>query len=191
MPPLGRRPGESGSRAAILRAARRHFAEAGYDRATIRRIAKGANVDPALVLHYFGSKDGLFSAAMSFPRPGAVLPRVLGPGLDGLGGRITRFFLEVWESEAGEGLLGLLRSVHTSDRAATMMREFIASELLARVAPTLPGRDRELRAELAVSQLLGMAVLRYVVRLEPLASASPATLARRVGPTIQRYFEQG
>jgi AcrR family transcriptional regulator len=189
MPRLGRRPGTSGSRAAILRAARRQFAAVGYDRATIRRIATAANVDPALVLHYFATKDDLFSAAMDFPRPSEVLPRILGGGVAGLGERIATFFLEVWDSEGGEGLLGLVRSVHTSERAAAMMREFISSELLARVAPTLPGRDRELRAELAVSQLLGLAVLRYVIRLEPVASASPASLARRIGPTIQRYFD--
>lgn len=75
MPPLGRRPGTSGSRAAILRAARRHFAEAGYDRATIRRIATAARVDPALVLHFFGTREELFSAAMDFPRPAEVLAR--------------------------------------------------------------------------------------------------------------------
>ncbi|HEU5286785.1 MAG TPA: TetR family transcriptional regulator [Candidatus Limnocylindria bacterium] len=189
MPPLGRRPGASGSRGAILRAARRHFAEVGYDRATIRRIATGAGVDPALVLHFYGSKEELFSAAMDFPRPADVLPRVFGPGVEGLGERVTRFFLETWESDAGEGLLGLLRSLHTSERAAVMMREFVSRELLARVAPTLSGRDRELRATLAVSHLIGLAVMRYVVRLEPLASASPAALARRIGPTIQRYFD--
>ncbi len=189
MPPLGRRPGASGSRAAILRAARRHFAEVGYDRATIRRIATAARVDPALVLHFFGSKEDLFSAAMDFPRPAEVLPRVWGPGVDGLGERVARFFFEVWESDAGDGLLALLRSLHTSDRAATMMREFVSRELLARVAPTLSGRDRELRATLAVSHLIGVAVMRYVVHLEPIASASPGSLARRIGPTIQRYFD--
>ncbi len=189
MPPLGRRPGASGSRAAILRAARRQFAEAGYDRTTIRRIATAAHVDPALVLHFYGTKEDLFSAAMDFPRPADVLPQVFGPGISGLGERIARFFFEVWDSESGEGLLGLFRSVHTSEKAAAMMREFISRELLGRVAPTLSGRDRELRATLAVSHLLGVAVLRYVIRLEPLASASTAVLARRIGPTIQRYFD--
>jgi AcrR family transcriptional regulator len=189
MPRLGRRPGASGSRGAILAAARRHFADVGYDRATIRRIASAARVDPALVLHYFGSKDGLFSAAMDFPRPDTVIPQVFGPGTQGLGERVATFFLALWESEAGGALLSLLRSLHTSEKAAVMMREFISSELLARVAPTLSGRDRELRATLAVSHLLGVAVLRYVVKLEPIASAPTATLARRIGATIQRYFD--
>jgi len=189
VPRLGRRPGASGSRALILTAARRHFSEVGYDRATIRRIATAARVDPALVLHYFGSKDGLFSAAMDFPPPDAVFPQVFGPGIDGLGQRVATFFLTQWESEAGAGLLGMLRSVHTSDKAAAMMREFISTELLARVAPTLTGRDRELRATLAVSHLIGVAVIRYVVRLEPIASAPTATIAKRVGAVIQSYFD--
>jgi AcrR family transcriptional regulator len=189
MPRLGRRPGASGSRAAILHAARRVFAEVGYDRATIRRIATAARVDPALVLHYYGSKDGLFSAAMDFPHPGEVLSLVFGPGVEGLGERVAGFFLDTWDSDAGAGLIGLLRSLHTSERAAAMMREFVSSELLARVAPTLSGRDRELRATLAVSHLIGVAVMRYVVRLEPIASASRAVLARRIGAVIQAYFE--
>jgi AcrR family transcriptional regulator len=191
MPRLGRRPGRSTSRAAILDAARRVFATAGYDRATIRGIATAARVDPALVLHYFGSKEDLFSAAMDFPRPDEVFARVFVPGVDGLGERMARFFIDTWDSSSGVGLLGLLRSVHTRERAAAMMREFISAELLARVAPQLSGRDRELRAELAVSHLIGLAVLRYVLRLEPVASASSATLARRIGPTIQGYLDEG
>jgi AcrR family transcriptional regulator len=187
--PRGRRPGASGSRAAILNAARRHFGEVGYERATIRRIATVARVDPALVLHFFGSKDGLFSAAMDFPRPDTVIPQVFGPGTKGLGERVATFFLTLWESEAGPGLVGMLRSVHTSDKAAAMMREFIATELLSRVAPTLTGRARELRATLAVSHLIGVAVMRYVIRLEPIASAPPSLLAKRIGATIQRYFD--
>jgi AcrR family transcriptional regulator len=189
MPRLGRRPGRSTSRAAILEAARRVFATAGYDRATIRGIATAARVDPALVLHFFGSKEDLFSAAMDFPRPEDVFARVFVPGVDGLGQRMARFFIDTWDSSSGVGLLGLLRSVHTREPAAAMMREFISAELLERVAPQLSGRDRELRAELAVSHLLGVAVLRYVLRLEPIASASSATLARRIGPTIQAYLD--
>jgi AcrR family transcriptional regulator len=189
VPRLGRRPGASGSRAAILSAARRHFGEVGYERATIRRIAAGARVDPALVLHYFGSKDGLFSAAMDFPRPEAVIAEVFAAGTHGLGARLAAFFLTLWESEAGASLIGMLRSVHTSEKAAAMMREFISSVLLSRVAPTLSGRDRELRATLAVSHLLGVAVLRYVVKLEPIASTPTPALAKRVGAVIQRYFD--
>lgn len=189
MPRTGRRPGTSGSREAILAAARQHFAETGYERATIRAIAHAAKVDPALVLHFYGTKEDLFSAAMHFPRPAEVLPLVLASGVDGLGERLARFFFRTWDAPAGAGLLGLLRSVHTSERAAAMMREFISSELLARVAPALGGRQRELRATLAVSHLIGVAILRYVVKLEPIASASPATLARLIGPTIQRYLD--
>lgn len=189
MPRLGRRPGASGSRAAILNAARRDFGEVGYERATIRGIATAARVDPALVLHYFGSKDGLFSAAMDFPRTDDVIPRVFGPGTAGLGERVASFFIAMWESDAGPGLLGMLRSVHTSEKAAAMMREFVSTELLSRVAPNLSGRDRELRATLAVSHLIGVAVVRYVLKLEPIASAPAPALAKRIGATIQRYFD--
>ena len=146
MPRRGRRPGVSVSRATILAAARRYFAAVGYDRATIRAIARAAKVDPALVLHYFGTKETLFSEALDFPRPDQVLPVVLGGGAKALGPRIATLFFDMWESEHGAGLLRILHLVHTSDRAAAMMREFIASELLARMAPTLSGRDRELRA---------------------------------------------
>lgn len=189
MPRTGRRPGTSGSREAILAAARAHFADAGYERSTIRAIARAAGVDPALVLHFFGTKEDLFSAAMHFPRPADLVPQVFGPGTAGLGERVARFFFRTWDAPAGAGLMGLLRSVHTSERAAAMMREFLSTELLARVTPTLSGRERDLRATLAASHLLGVAILRYVVKLEPLASAPPATLARWIGPTIQRYFD--
>lgn len=189
MPRTGRRPGTSGSREAILAAARAQFAQRGYERTTIRAIARAAGVDPALVLHFYGSKEDLFSAAMHFPRLADVLSQVFGAGTDGLGERVATFFFRTWDSPAGAGLLGLVRSVHTSEPAAAMMREFISQELLGRVAPTLPGRERKLRATLAVSHLLGVATLRYIVKLEPIASAPAATLARWIGPTIQRYFD--
>ena len=185
----GRRPGASGSRAAILAAARTHFAAVGYDRATIRGIAAAADVDPALVLHFFGSKEALFSAAMAFPRPTAMVPKVFGPGTEGLGERIAMYFLETWESPGGASLLGLLRSVHTSEAAARMMRAFVEGALLSRGAPMLGGRERRRRATRAASPLLGRAIMRYVLHLEPVASASTGRLAAWIGPTIQRYFE--
>jgi AcrR family transcriptional regulator len=174
-----------------LAAARAHFAQRGYERTTIRGVARAAGVDPALVLHFYRTKEDLFSAAMHFPRLSDVLSEVFAPGAAELGERVTRFFFRTWDSPAGAGLLGLVRSVHTSEPAAAMMREFISQELLARVAPRLSGRERKLRATLAVSHLLGVATLRYVVKLEPIASAPAATLARWIGPTIQRYFDAG
>ena len=185
----GRRPGTGGTRDEILAAARSHFGDVGYEGATIRGIAAAAKVDPKLVLHYFESKEGVFRAAVDFPiDPAAFLPDLLKPGLDGLGGRLVRFFLETWESPAGSPLLALIRSVVASESAASMMREFVSREVLARVAEALELDQPQLRASLAASQLIGLAMLRYVIKVEPLASASPRRVADWIGPTLQRYF---
>jgi AcrR family transcriptional regulator len=191
VPRTGRRPGASGSREKILAVARAQFARDGYDGATLRGIAAAAKVDPALVLHYFGSKEHLFVAALEFPLdPAEVVPRLLAPGLDGLGERMVMFFLEAWDAPDGRPFIGLLRSIAANERAAEMMRQFIAREVIGRVAASLKLDQPELRAALAGSQLVGIAVLRYVIRLEPIASADPAVLAQRVGPAIQRYFTE-
>ena len=185
----GRRPGAGGTREHILAAARAHFAEAGYDGATIRGIAAGAGVDPALVLHYYGSKDGVFQAAVEFPiDPAEFIPRLLEPGLDGLGERLTRFFIETWDSPTGRPLLALIRSVVANEGAAALMRDFVSRAVLGRVAQALDLDHPQLRASLAASQLVGVAMLRYVVRVEPLASASAAEVSAWLGPTLQRYF---
>jgi AcrR family transcriptional regulator len=189
MPRSGRRPGAGGTREKILAAARSRFGDAGYEGSTIRGIASAAGVDPALILHYFGSKDGVFRAAMVLPfDPAAVLPDLLAPGLDGLGERLAGFFLETWESPRGESMLGVLRSVVNNPEAAALLRAFVSREVLARLAAALEVDQPELRAALAGSQLIGVAFARYVVGLEPLASAPVADVARWIGPTLQRYF---
>jgi AcrR family transcriptional regulator len=185
----GRRPGASGTREKILAAARFHFSDAGYEGATIRGIAGEAGVDPALVLHYFGSKEGVFVAAVEFPiDPAEVLPGLLAPGLEGLGERLVRFFLGAWDSPAGSPLLGLIRSVVSNERAAALVREFVSQEVLGRIAEAVELDQPQLRASLAASQLIGLAILRYVVKLEPLASAEPDEVAAWLGPTLQRYL---
>ncbi len=185
----GRRPGAGGTREKILRAARSQFARHGYDGATVRRIAAAARVDPKLVLHYFESKDGVFRAAMEFPfDPSEAIPELLRPGLDDLGVRLVRFFIDVWDSPAGSRAHALVRSVVASESAAALMRDFVSREVLARLAESLKLDHPQVRASLAASQLIGLAMLRYVVRVEPLASAPPATLASWIGPTLQRYF---
>ena len=172
-----------------MAAARSHFAGAGYDRATIRGIARDAEVDPALVLHYFGSKEGIFLAAVDFPiDPAEALPPLLAPGLDGLGARLVGLFLEIWDSPSGSPLLGVIRSVVSSERAAEVLRDFVSREVLGRLAEALELDQPQLRASLAASQLIGLAMLRYVVKLQPLASATPEELAAWLGPTLQRYF---
>ncbi len=169
--------------------ARSHFSEAGFDGGTVRGIAAGAGVDPALVMHYFGSKDGVFRAAMDFPiDPAEFIPKLLAPGLDGLGERLARFFLETWDSPAGSPLVGLIRSAVASDRAASMLREFVSREVMGRLAEAVDLDRPQLRASLAASQLIGLAMLRYVIKLEPLASAPPRQVAVLVAPAIQRYL---
>jgi AcrR family transcriptional regulator len=185
----GRRPGTSGSREAILAAARDQFASRGYDGASIRGIAEAAAVDPALVRHYFGSKERLFVAVLEFPvEPATFLPRIMGEGLDGVGERLVAFFLETWDAPTGQPFLALMRSVATNDDAAAMLRQFITREVIGRLAATLELDQPRLRAALAGSHLVGVAMMRYVIHLEPVASADAAALARAIGPSIQRYF---
>ena len=191
MPRTGRRPGVTATRERILAAARERFADAGWDGTTIRAIAAEAAVDPALVLHYFGSKEGVFRAAIEFPLdPATVVPRLLAPGLDGLGERMVRFFIDVWDSPDGRPLLSVIRSAVTSEQAAQLLREFISREVLGRVAAALEVDQPRLRASLAGSQLVGLAMIRYVVKLDPIASADPETLATWAGPTLQRYLTE-
>jgi AcrR family transcriptional regulator len=185
----GRRPGTGGTREKILASARSHFGKVGYEGATIRGIAATAKVDPKLVLHYFDSKEGVFRAAVDFPfDPSAAIPRLLEPGLNGLGARLIRFFLEIWESPAGRPMLALIRSVVSSESAAALLREFVTRQVLARLAEALELDEPRLRASLVASQLIGLIMLRYVVKIEPLASAPRDRVAAWIGPTLQRYL---
>ncbi|MFI6241267.1 TetR family transcriptional regulator [Micromonospora sp. NPDC050795] len=187
----GRRPGNPGTREAILDAARTAFAERGYDAASIRGIAGTAQVDPALVHHYFGSKDQLFLAAMNFPvDPAQLVPRVLAGDRDGVGERMVRIFLGVWDSPAGSAAQALLRSAVSNEWTARLLREFVTTQVLRRVLENLDVDPVELplRGSLVATQMIGLAMMRHVVRLEPVASADPETLVAAVGPTIQRYL---
>lgn len=185
----GRRPGSSDTREAILGAGRRAFAERGYDATTVREVAAAAEVDPRLVLHYFGSKERLFQAAVQFPfDPAATLERVLTAGVDGLGERLVRFFLETWDAPDGSVGLALIRSALSTEQATSLLREFVRREVLGRVAAAVALDEPETRATLVGSQLVGLAVVRYVVRVPPLDDAPPAIVARWVGPAVQRYL---
>jgi AcrR family transcriptional regulator len=185
----GRRPGLGGTRERILAAARSDFGKSGYEGTTIRGIAAQAKVDPALVMHYFDSKDGVFRAAVTFPvDPAEFIPRLLAPGLDGLGERLVRVFVETWDSPAGSPLLGLIRSVVGNEDAAALLREFVTREVLGRIARALELDQPQLRAALVASQLVGLAMIRYVVKVEPLASARTDDLVAWLGPTLQRYL---
>ena len=188
---MGRTPGSPPNRDAILEAARGYFARHGYDRATIRGIAAEAGVDPALVHHYFGSKDQLLVAALKLPlNPRDVVPELLAGDINTLGERLLRRLLSVWgaDRQAGGALIGLVRASVTHDDAARMMREFITREVIGRLADALERPDPRLRAALVGSQLLGLAMARFIIRMEPIASADSETLIACYAPTIQRYL---
>jgi AcrR family transcriptional regulator len=189
----GRRPGGTDTRDRILAAARSEFAANGYDGTSIRGIARAAEVDPALVLYYFGSKDQVFIAALDLPLdPVRLLPYVLTGDKEGLGERMVRMFLGVWEaSEGRDRMLGLIRAAITNETVADLFRGFLTRELLARIAAELEVDDPRLRETLAISQLVGMAVLRYVIKIEPLASTDVETLVAHLAPAVQRHLVQG
>lgn len=205
----GRRAGESGTRQAILSSARSCFADHGYDGATIRAIAAGAGVDPALVHHFYGSKEALFAAAMQLPVvPSEVLAAALaGTGASagscagagagssagaGTGELVIRAALGMWESaDLRDTFLGLLRSALTSEQAAAMLREFLADAILGPVALLAEGTDpadAEYRAAMVASQVVGLALTRYVLAFGPVATASADDLAATMGPTLDRYL---
>ena len=186
----GRRPGVSGTREAILGAARRAFAEHGYQHATIRGVADLAGVDPALVHHYFGTKQELFVAAVQLPvNPVEQLAAVLAEDPDQAGRRMVELFLSIWDHAADQSpLLALVRSAVGDDRAAALLREFITEEVLGPIAHRLGSPDARLRATLVGSQLIGLAMARYIVKVEPLASAPAAQVVAAIGPTLQRYL---
>ncbi|WP_033310384.1 TetR family transcriptional regulator [Streptomyces iakyrus] len=175
----------------ILTAARDEFSERGYEKTSVRGIAKSAGVDSALVHHYFGTKEQVFEAAItqSFG-PALQAPRAIEEGpLDGVGERLARFFFSVWENPATRApLLAIVRSALTNDTAAAVFRRIIAAQVLRRIAGQLEWPDAELRAELAAAQLVGTAILRYVVKIEPLASADPEQVIARLAPVVQGHL---
>jgi AcrR family transcriptional regulator len=186
----GRRPGSADTRLPILVAARAAFADKGFDGATVRDVAARAGVDPALVLHYFGSKQALFVAAMEFPVDfqGMVRSLLSGP-VEEIGERYVRFVLDIWDEPATRSvMLGIVRSATTDPVAAAMLRRMISEGPVLALAAALDRPDATLRATLAGSQVVGLLMVRYVIGVEPLASASEDVLVRTVGATIQHYL---
>ncbi|MFD7614856.1 TetR family transcriptional regulator [Streptomyces sp. NPDC059828] len=181
-----------GARERILQAARAEFAERGYDKTSVRGIAKAAHVDPALVHHYFGTKDEVFAAAIEVSfEPALLVPVILEGGTEHIGERLVRHFIGVWENPATRApLLAILRSALTHDAAAKVLRGFVLRRLLERVAADLDVPDPKFRAELAASHMIGIAVLRYVIQVEPLVSADPEEIIAMVAPTLQRYLTE-
>ena len=187
----GRRPGNQDTREAILAAARDAFADRGFDGSSIRAIATAAGVDPALVHHYFGTKDQLFLDAMQAPfDPGVMLASVLNKGPDGVGERLVRTGLSVWDGPAGGAAVAIVRSAVSNEMFARMMRDFVMRRIMRKIAHDLDLDPAEAitRAGLVATQMAGLIMMRYVVRIEPIASMPAETVVALIGPTIQRYL---
>ncbi|MFG1702753.1 TetR family transcriptional regulator [Nonomuraea sp. M3C6] len=173
------------TKAIILAAARERFAADGYERATIRSIAADANIDPAMVMRYFGSKERLFAAACEFD---LRLPDVRDTPREEIAATLVRHFLERWEAD--ETLQILLRTGVTNPAAAERLRSIFAAQLVP-VMTALSRNPAEAprRAGLVASQMLGMALCRYVLAFPPLATMTREEVVTAIGPTIHRYLD--
>jgi AcrR family transcriptional regulator len=170
------------TKAVILAAARQRFAEAGFERSTIRAIAADANIDPSMVMRYFGSKDQLFAAAADFD---LQIPDLSNVERNDAGARLVAHFLDRWERD--EALVVLLRSSTTNDAAAQRMRKIFSTQLGPVIAGLNPD-DAPRRAGLIATQVLGLALCRYVLQLPPVVAMSRDEAVEWLGPTVQRYL---
>jgi AcrR family transcriptional regulator len=186
----GRRPGTSDTRDQILAVARRRFATRGYDATSLRGIATDAKVDPALLIHYFGTKEGLFTAATGLPAGlSEVFAGQQGQTLRDFSESLARSYLRFVDSDQSRNaILALVRSAVSNEKAAAMLREFLAAELLPVIASRTGHENAPLRAGLVAAQLMGVAMLRHVVRLDPVARATPDEIVALVAPVIEHYL---
>lgn len=197
MSPRGRRPAGTDTRAAIVEAARVEFAEQGYDATSLRGIARRAAVDPALLHHYFGGKSGLFAEVMNFPvDPSTLVARIIATPREQVGETLVRTFLAVWDSPEGRlRFQALMRSAVTHDEAARMLRQFLVREIFGKVTTAFTPADAtgplaniELRAGLGAGQMVGMAMMRYVLEFPAVAQASEEELLAILAPVLQGYL---
>lgn len=186
----GRRPGTSDTRDQILAVARRRFATRGYDATSLRGIATDAKVDPALLIHYFDTKEGLFTAATGLPTGlSEVFAGQQGQTLRDFAESLVRSYLRFVDSDQSRNaILALVRSAVSNEKAAAMLREFLAAELLPVIASRTGHENAPLRAGLVAAQLMGVAMLRHVVRLDPVARATPDEIVALVAPVIEHYL---
>jgi AcrR family transcriptional regulator len=187
----GRRPGTPATRDAILAVARRQFATRGYDATSLRGIAAEAKVDPALLIHYFSNKEGLFAAATGLP---SGMPEMFGSlaalPVPDAAKALVHVYLQVVDSDKSRNaLLALVRSAVSNEKAATMFREFVTAALLTVIARLTSHPDAHLRASLIAAQLVGIAMLRHVIRVQPIAEASSDEIANLVAPVIEHYLQ--
>ena len=183
--------GNDDVREAVLGSARAAFHARGYVRTTVKGVAAAAGVAPSVVGKYWGSKDQLFAAAMKLPfDPATAVPQLVAPGLDGMGERLVRVTLDtLGDEENREDLIALFRAGASGAKAAAGVKEFFEQSVLDRLARSIGVPDARLRVGLISSYLIGIAVSRYVTKLEPLASMSEDDLVRVVAPTIQAMLD--
>jgi AcrR family transcriptional regulator len=187
----GRRGGQADSRERILAAARRLFADHGFEGTSLRQVGREAGVDPAMVHHFFQGKDELFALSVELPAdPADVLAGVTSLDPRQRSEEIVRAVLRLWESPAQHSLVAFIRGTIGSRTKTAMLREMVSRTILSRITAGLPGSPQHLalRGDLVASQMVGLMLTRYVVRLEPLASATPEEVVRQVAPTIERYL---
>ncbi|HEX6787647.1 MAG TPA: TetR family transcriptional regulator [Gaiellaceae bacterium] len=185
----GRRPGTTETRDRIAIAARAQFAEVGYDGATFRRIAAAAGVDPALVVHFYGSKENLFREVMALPAVAEGLLRIASEPAPDMGRRLAELVVAALESPVTRPIvLGRIRSATTHPDAAALVRETVTRDL-QRLTSAITEDKPETRAVLIGSHLVGIALARYVVLVEPLASMAPGEVVELLAPTFQRFLQ--
>ena len=187
----GRRPlGSPDARRAVLDSARELFAELGFERTTMRAVGARAGVDPALIYHYFGDKDGLLSAVIEVPADLAAALAGAAGDAGRAGDELVRRVITVLEGhpEIRERMLAMLRTALSHDHAAQLLRDRLSSLLLAVFGDVLAGDRRELRTALMASQMGGLMLARYIVKVPGAAAASPEDLVHAVGPVIQHYL---
>ena len=186
----GRPPGTSDTRERILVSARDLFARNGIDKTSIRSIAAAADVDPALVHHYFGTKTQLFAAAIHIPiDPMAVLGPIRDVPVEQIGYTLPSILLPLWDSELGKGFIATLRSILAGNDVSlvrTFLQEVIAAEVGSRVDnPVGSGR---IRVQFVASQLVGVVMARYILELDPFKSLPVEQIAETIAPNLQRYL---
>lgn len=173
------------TRQAIEAAARELFAANGFERTTVREIGARAGIDPSMIIRYFGGKDGLFAAVAM---PDLRLPDLSRVDRESIGESLVRHFLTLWEGdEAGGGLPVLLRSAASNEDAATRLREMFKAQVFPAVARAGSASTAPQRAGLVASQLLGLALCRYILKLPPVVEMSTAAIVRHVGAAIQLH----
>ena len=188
--PSGRRPAGSGAKQHILAAASELFASQGYDRTSLRQIASSAKVDPSLILHYFGSKKRLHVASLLPLMEGPKqLPTTLQGDIDNVGERLARMLVGLMQDTSARTLLlSLFRSISSDGESAEALQQFVQLTVMDTVEPYLPGPDKKLQANILGSQIIGIFIARYIIKIEPLATIDDRQLIAYLAPRLQSHF---